>query len=67
MALERRARWEATEARLREVRAHRDRLVYAYCSANVRARTTHATPRCFELIPPLEWPAGFEDAAREAA
>ena len=67
VALERRARWEATEARLREVRAHRDRLVYAYCSANVRARTTHATPRCFELIPPLEWPAGFEDAAREAA
>jgi len=65
--LERRALREATEARLREIRAHRDRLVSAYCSANVRARKDHATPRCFERVPALVWPAGFEGSATEVA
>jgi len=65
--LERRAAWGATEARLREVRAHRDRLVFGYCSANVRARKDRATPRGLEHVPPLEWPAAFERVAMEAA
>ena len=64
--LERRSAWEATEAGLREIRAHRDRLVYAYCSANVRTRKDRTTPRCLEHVPPLELPAGFEDATAEA-
>ncbi len=45
------------EARFRVLRAQRDRLVAAYCAANVRARKDRTTPRCFERIPPLEIPA----------
>jgi len=48
---------EELEARFRLVRAHRDRLVAAYCAANVRARKDRTTPRSFERIPPLALPA----------
>jgi len=58
---------DATDAELRGIRAHRDRLFFAYCSANVRARDGHVTPRCFETVPPLELPAGFADSIARAA
>jgi hypothetical protein len=53
---------EELEARFRLVRAHRDRLVAAYCAANLRAREDRTTPRSFERIPPLELPT---ELARE--
>jgi hypothetical protein len=65
IAGERRALCEATDAQIREERAGHDRLVFAYCSANVRARVGHDTPRCLEFIPPLEAPAEFEAAMAE--
>jgi hypothetical protein len=66
-AAERSALRESTDAELRSIRAHRDRLFFAYCSANVRARTGHVTPACFETVPPLELPAGFADPVARAA
>jgi hypothetical protein len=67
IASERRTLWEATNARVREVKAGRDRLVFAYCSANVHAREGHHTPRSFEFVPPLEVPSGFDAAMVEVA
>jgi len=67
IAVERRALWDSTNAAIREVRAHRDRLVFAYCSANVRARAGHSSPRCFEDVPPLEIPVGFEAVLSEVS
>jgi hypothetical protein len=66
-AAERTALRESTDAELRAIRAHRDRLFFAYCSANVRARAGHVTPACFETVPPLELPAGFADPVARAA
>jgi hypothetical protein len=57
----------STDASIQEVRAGRDRLVFAWCSANVRARPGHGSPRCFEHVPPLEIPTGFEAAMAEAS
>jgi hypothetical protein len=67
LGAERRALWEATSAELAQIRASRDRLVFAYCSANVRARAGHATPECLRAVPPLAVPPEFEDATAEAA
>ena len=67
LGAERRALWETTSAELAQIRAGRDRLVFAYCSANVRARAGHATPECLRSVPALELPPEFEDAAAEAA
>jgi hypothetical protein len=67
LATERRALREATDAELRAIRAHRDRLVYAYCSANVRAREGHEVPECLQAVPPLELPAEFRDPRIRAA
>jgi hypothetical protein len=64
---ERNALRDATDAELRAIRAHRERLFFAYCSANVRARAGHVTPACFETVPPLEVPAGFADPVARAA
>jgi hypothetical protein len=66
-AAERGALRESTDAELRAIRAHRDRLFFAYCSANVRARAGHVTPACFETVPPLELPTGFADPVARAA
>ena len=66
-AAERRALRDSTEAELRAIRAHRERLFFAYCSANVRAREGHVTPTCFETAPPLELPAGFADPVARVA
>ena len=66
-AAERRALRDSTDAELRAIRAHRERLFFAYCSANVRARDGHGTPACFETVPPLELPAGFADPIASAA
>jgi hypothetical protein len=66
-AAERSALRESTDAELRGIRSHRDRLFFAYCSANVRARDGHVTPACFETVPPLELPAGFADPVARAA
>ena len=66
-AAERRALRDSTEAELRAIRAHRERLFFAYCSANVRARDGHVTPACFETVPPLELPAGFAEPIASAA
>jgi len=66
-AAERRALRDSTEAELRAIRAHRERLFFAYCSANVRARDGHVTPACFERVPPLELPAGFAAPIASAA
>lgn len=60
---ERQALHAATSARLREIRAHRDRLVFAYCSANVRARKDRTTPPALERVPALPMPDGFEEVA----
>jgi hypothetical protein len=66
-AAERRALRDSIDAELRAISAHRDRLFFAYCSANVRARDGHGTPACFEMVPPLELPAGFADPIVSAA
>ena len=66
-AAERRALRDSTDAELRAIRAHRERLFFVYCSANVRARKGHGTPTCFETVPPLELPAGFADPIASAA
>ena len=66
-AAERRALRDSTDAELRAIRAHRDRLFFAYCSANVRARKGHVTPWCFETVPTLELPTGFADPIASAA
>ena len=66
-AAERSALRESTDAELRAIRAHRERLFFAYCSANVRARAGHVTPACFETVPPLELPAGFADPVARVA
>ena len=66
-AAERRTLRESPDAELRAIRAHRDRLFFAYCSANVRARDGHGTPACFERVPPIELPAGFADPIASAA
>jgi len=66
-AAERRALRDSTEAELRAIRAHRERLFFAYCSANVRARDGHFTPACFETVPPLELPAEFADPVARVA
>lgn len=58
---ERQALHAATSARLREIRAHRDRLVFAYCSANVRARKDRTAPPALERVPALPMPDGFEE------
>lgn len=57
---------EELEAGFRAVRAHRDRLVAAYCAANVRARKDRTIPRCFERIPPLDLPEGLAHEDAEA-
>jgi hypothetical protein len=62
-----RALQASTDAAIQEVRAGRDRLVFAWCSANVRARRGHGSPRCFEHVPPLEIPSGFDAAMAEAS
>jgi len=67
IAAERRALREATDAAIREVATARDRLVYAYCSANVRARPGHAIPACLDEVPALELPTEFDPAMAEAA
>jgi hypothetical protein len=64
---ERNALRDATDAELRAIRAHRERLFFAYCSANVRARDGQVTPACFELVPPLELPAVFAEPIVSAA
>jgi chromosome segregation ATPase len=64
---ERRALRDQTAAEIRALKARRDRLVFAYCSANVRARRDHASPRCFDELPPLDVPAVFDDARTEVA
>src|SRR3990170_4373642 len=66
LGAERRALWETTSAELAQIRAGRDRLGFAYCSANVRARAGHATPARLRSVPALELPPDFEDAAAEA-
>jgi hypothetical protein len=66
LGAERRALWEATSTELAQIRASRDRLVFAYCSANVRARAGHAAPECLRSVPPLELPPEFENGAAEA-
>jgi hypothetical protein len=66
-AAERRALKDSTDTELRAIRAHRERLFFVYCSANVRAREGHGTPACFETVPPLELPAGFADPIASAA
>jgi hypothetical protein len=63
----RRALRDQTAAEIRAVKARRDRLAFAYCSANVRARRDHASPRCFDRLPPLDMPAVFDDARTEVA
>jgi uncharacterized protein (DUF3084 family) len=60
IALERRALRDSASARMHAVKASCDRLVYTYCSANVRAREGHATPRCLGDVASLRLPAGFE-------
>jgi hypothetical protein len=67
LGAERRVLWEATSTELAQIRASRDRLVFAYCSANVRARAGHAAPECLRSVPPLELPPEFENGAAEAA
>ena len=64
---DRRALRDSTDAELRAIRAHRERLFFAYCSANVRARKGNGTPACFETVPPLEMHAGFADPIGSAA
>lgn len=54
---------DQARARFGLIRAHRDRLVAAYCAANVRARKDRASPRCFERIPPLVLPPELEERA----
>ena len=66
-AAERRALRDSTDAELRAIRAYRERLFFAYCSANVRARDGHGTPACFETVPPLELPVAFADPIASAA
>ena len=67
VAAERRALRVSTEAELGAIRAHRERLFFAYCSANVRARDGHVTPACFETVPPLELPAWLAEPIASAA
>ncbi|MCI0634875.1 MAG: hypothetical protein L0206_13295 [Actinobacteria bacterium] len=67
VATRRRALRETTDAELRAIRAHRDRLVFAYCSANVRARAGHVTPACLRDVPSLELPAEFREPIARAA
>jgi hypothetical protein len=67
IAVGRRALREATDGELAVIRTHRDRLVYAYCSANVRAREGHVTPACLLDMPPLVLPEGFRDPTVWAA
>lgn len=62
-----RALRERTSAELTRISANRDRLVFAYCSANVRARAGHATPECLRHLPELALPPELEDPAAEAA
>ncbi len=65
---ERGALRDQAAAQARALRARRDRLAFAYCSANVRARRDHASPRCLESLPPLEVPAELlEPASVESA
>lgn len=67
IAVEQRALHDSTFASFREVKATRDRLVFAYCSANVRARAVHDAPRCFDAVPPLRLPVEFETAMSEVS
>ena len=67
IAAERRALRESVNVEVRAERAARERLVATYCSANVRARAMHDSPRCFEAIPPLEVPDELEAAVHEVA